>query len=239
MPFPSQTDVDRQIKRSVDLLARMSTRQISKRARSAGRRLKRTVKYMVTSVTGIILVTLSWAIISPIGLQGILLATLAILVAIILSILLSGERTLQPKNLGAVSLDALPLATELWLDRQRRSLPAPAVPILDRIGERLEAMAPQLRRLKQDEPAAREVRALLSNHLPQLVTGYQSIPRDLRYIERNGRIPDRQLIEGLTVIEQEIGEMTEELARGDLDSLAAHGRYLELKYREIKEIGQS
>jgi hypothetical protein len=83
-----------------------------------------------------------------------------------------------------------------------------------------------------------EVRALLSEHLPQLVSGYRSIPRDLRRVESNGRVPDRQLIDGLSLIEKEIGEMTENLARGDLDRLAAHGRYLEIKYQEMKEIGQ-
>jgi hypothetical protein len=32
--------------------------------------------------------------------------------------------------------------------------------------------------------------------------------------------------------------VTGQLARGDLDSLATHTRYLELKYQEMKEIGQ-
>ncbi|HEX7854247.1 MAG TPA: hypothetical protein VF503_11180 [Sphingobium sp.] len=99
-------------------------------------------------------------------------------------------------------------------------------------------MAPQLHQLNPQEPAAREVRALLAEHLPQLVTGYQSIPPELRRVERNGRVPDRQLIDGLSLIEREIGEMTEDLARGDLDKLAAHGRYLELRYEEMKQIGE-
>ncbi|HEX7820261.1 MAG TPA: hypothetical protein VF463_06545 [Sphingobium sp.] len=232
------SEVDRQIERSADLLARISARQIGRRARSAGRRAKRIVKYSVSSMTAIIIVTLGWAILSPIGLQGILVAALAIFVAIILSVLLSGERAVPVGDMHRVELGALPLATERWLDDQRRSLPAPAVSLVDRIGERLEAMAPQLQRLNPQEPAAQEVRALLSDHLPQLVTGYQSIPRNLRRVERNGRMPDRQLIEGLAVIAQEIGEMTEKLASGDLDSLAAHGRYLELKYQDVREIGQ-
>lgn len=32
--------------------------------------------------------------------------------------------------------------------------------------------------------------------------------------------------------------MTEQLASGDLDKLAAHNRYLELKYIEAKELGE-
>lgn len=231
------TDVDRQIQRSAELLQRVSARQLHKRARSAGRRVKRTVKYAVLSVTAILVAAIGWAILSPIGFQGILLVGLAIFAALVLSAMLSGERPVPQQALETLEITALPAATERWLDGQRAALPAPATPILDRIGERLEALAPQLLDLDPRTPAAVEVRALLSDHLPQLVTGYQAIPPELRRVERNGRVPDRQLVEGLSLIEQEIGEMTEDLARGDLDRLAAHGRYLELKYQEMKEIG--
>jgi hypothetical protein len=140
-------------------------------------------------------------------------------------------------KLGETDLKTLPLKTEIWLESQRKALPAPAIPILDAIGIRLETLAPQLARLNPQEPAALEVRRLLSDHLPELVTGYQSIPAPLRAQPRNGRVPDAQLVEGLSVIEQEIGTMTEQLASGDLDKLAAHNRYLEVKYLEAKELG--
>ncbi|MET0362708.1 MAG: hypothetical protein ABW048_13255 [Sphingobium sp.] len=232
------TDVDRQLQRSAELLNRVSTRQIAKRTRSAVRRAQRAVKYATISITAIIVAAIGWAIVSPIGLEGVLIAMLAIFGALILSVLLSAERKVETATLGKTDLLTLPGATERWLDNQRRALPAPAMPLLDRIGTRLEALQPQLARLDANSPAALEVRALLSDHLPQLVTDYQSIPPDLRRVERNGRVPDRQLIDGLSVIEAEIGEMTEELARGDLDRLAAHGRYLEIKYQEMKQIGQ-
>src|SRR3546814_7486947 len=95
------------------------------------------------------------------------------------------------------------------------------------MGGRLETLAPQLQSLDQNEPAALEVRRLLSDHLPELVTGYQSIPEPLRRQERNGRVPENQLMEGLEVIDREIGSMTENLAAGDLDKLATHNRFLE------------
>ncbi|HEX7872715.1 MAG TPA: hypothetical protein VF475_07390 [Sphingobium sp.] len=230
------SEVDRQIQRSAELLQRVSARQLHKRARAAGRRAKRAVKYAVVSVTAIIVATLGWAIISPIGLQGVLIAAMLILLALIASVMLSGERAVPVEALGRTGLLTLPAATERWLDAQRRLLPAPAMPIIDRIGTRLEALAPQLRDMNPQEPAAQEIRTLLADHLPQLVNGYGSIPPELRKAERNGRVPDRQLIDGLSLIEQEIGEMTESLARGDLDRLAIHGRYLELKYTETKEI---
>jgi len=112
------------------------------------------------------------------------------------------------------------------------------VKLIDSIGVRLETLAPQLSRLNPQEPAAVEVRKLLSDHLPELVTGYQSIPEPLRREERNGRVPEQQLIDGLSVIDGEIDRMTEQLASGDLDKLATQNRFLELKYQEAKALGE-
>lgn len=232
------TDVDRQLQRSAELLNRVSARQLQKRARAAGRRAKRMAQYAFFSVTAIILVAIGAGFVAPLGFSGVMLTALAIMVALVLSVMLSGERKVPARDLGRLEITALPAATERWLDGQRAALPAPATQLFDRIGDRLEALAPQLVQLGPEEPAAREVRALLSEHLPQLVSDYRSIPKDLRRVERNGRVPDRQLVDGLSLIEKEIGEMTENLARGDLDRLAAHGRYLEIKYQEMKEIGQ-
>lgn len=50
-------------------------------------------------------------------------------------------------------------------------------------------------------------------------------------------MPETQLIEGLSVIDAEIGRMSEQLASGDLDKLATQNRFLELKYQEAKELG--
>src|SRR3546814_6149528 len=58
------------------------------------------------------------------------------------------------------------------------------VPYTTLFRSRLETLAPQLQSLDQNEPAALEVRRLLSDHLPELVTGYQSIPEPLRRQER-------------------------------------------------------
>ena len=55
---------------------------------------------------------------------------------------------------------------------------------------------------------------------------------------RRRRIPERQLIDGLGVIDAEIARMSENLASGDLDKLAVQNRFLELKYQEAKELGQ-
>lgn len=173
----------------------------------------------------------------PLGTSGVMIVLGLLLVTTLFFALLPGERAVSPDKLADSSLTALPLKTEIWLENQRKALPAPAVTLVDSIGVKLETLAPQLERLGEQDPAAHEIRKLLADHLPELVTGYQSIPAPLRREERNGRVPEKQLIEGLSVIDAEIGRMSEQLASGDLDKLATQNRFLELKYQEAKELG--
>ena len=72
----------------------------------------------------------------------------------------------------------------------------------------------------------------MGEQLPEFVRDYQRVPPTMRTTPRNGKTPDQQLTEGLDLIEREIGEMSEQLAQGDLDALATRGRFLEIKYRE-------
>jgi hypothetical protein len=73
----------------------------------------------------------------------------------------------------------------------------------------------------------------MAEELPELVSGYQRVPANMRRKTGDGISPDRQLMDGLTVVESELGRMTEQLARGHLDRLATQNRYLELKYRDV------
>ncbi|WP_313391783.1 hypothetical protein [Sphingobium yanoikuyae] len=173
----------------------------------------------------------------PLGTSGVMIVLGLLLVTTLFFALLPGERAVSPDKLADSALTALPLKTEIWLENQRKALPAPAVTLVDSIGVKLETLAPQLERLGEQDPAAHEIRKLLADHLPELVTGYQSIPAPLRREERNGRVPEKQLIEGLSVIDAEIGRMSEQLASGDFDKLATQNRFLELKYQEAKELG--
>lgn len=174
----------------------------------------------------------------PLGTTGVMIALGLIVAALLLIVLLPSEPRVRTQALASVPLPALPLQTEIWLDNQRKALPAPAVTLADSIGVKLETLAPQLERLGEREPAAQEIRKLLSDHLPELVTGYETIPASLRREERNGRVPEQQLVEGLTVIDGELARISETLASGDIDKLAVQNRFLELKYQEAKELGR-
>ncbi|HKT75160.1 MAG TPA: hypothetical protein VJQ78_00390 [Sphingobium sp.] len=234
------TRSDRVLADAEAVLRRHSERGRSLSARTRQRRnaaLQRKVKYAFWAIVAVLVASVVAGFVTPLGTSGVMVALGVMLAALLLIFALPSDRRVRTEALAEAPLAALPLRTEIWLDNQRKALPAPAITLVDSIGVKLETLAPQLERLGEQEPAAQDIRKLLADHLPELVTGYQSIPVPLRGQERNGRVPEQQLIEGLGVIDGELARMSETLASGDLDKLAVQNRFLELKYQEAKELG--
>ena len=183
---------------------------------------------------GILVAAFIWgAFVSPLGIGGVLAVALMLMLAVLFVVLLpTSTRVRVPdlKTLPSTPLPQLPDKTKAWLDGQRLALPAPARSLADGIGVKLAALAPQLAMLDEREPAAAAVRRLIGNELPELVRGYQSVPQALRKTDTDGMVPERQLMDGLSVVDSELSRMSEQLARGDLERLATQGKYLELKY---------
>jgi hypothetical protein len=102
----------------------------------------------------------------------------------------------------------------------------------------LDQLAPQLQTLDENDLAAREVRKLVGEHLPELINGYKKIPDSLKHKEHAGKTPAQQLVDGLKTIDREIETMTGQIARGELDKLAVRGRYLEMRYDNTDTNGQ-
>lgn len=227
------TDIDRQIARSADLINRVDARsRRADRRRHRPNGLATRVARIAVADAAIIMAAIVFALaVMPIGLLGAV-AVMGLLIATTIALAIFPLAVPpNPEKLREVPLKALPAQTERWLDTQRAALPAPAITLIDQIGVRLDTLAPQLATLGEDQPAATEVRKLVGEQLPEFIKGYTRVPPEFRRVERNGKTPDAQLIDGLKLIEAEIGEMTAQLAEGDLDQLATRGRYLEIKYR--------
>lgn len=175
--------------------------------------------------------TVIWGMVAPIGIGGAMVATLIFIAAAVLLLTFPRTQISDAAPLPTTDLALLPLRTEEWLSTQRLALPAPAMTLVDGIGLKLEQLAPQLQMLDAREPAAAEVRRLIAEELPELIKGYQRVPTALRRDGINGMSPDKQLVDGLAVVDSELGRMSEQLATGDLNKLATQGRYLELKYQ--------
>lgn len=230
------TDVDRQLASADALLERTRERYGSVSKRSRQRReaeiLRRVARIAVADGL-IIAVALVLGLVLPagIGMFGALAVMALLILATVVFAIFPLSDVPRVEQLAQVPLKALPLTTERWLETQRPALPSPVRGLVDSIGVKLEMMAPQLALLDEQSPAASEVRTLIGEQLPELIKGYSRVPEPLRRVERNGLTPDQQLAQGLQVIDDEIGEMSAQLAQGDLDLLATRGRYLQIKYQ--------
>ena len=230
------SEVDRQIARSKEVIARANQRNATPRTRrTAAARAARAIKYAVGGVGMIALIAIVWGLITPIGTTGVMIAFLAMLATMCLAIMLSREPEVSFDTLAQSDLKSLPATTERWLHSQRPAMPAPAVRLVDGIGVKLETLQSQVQFLDPREPVALEVRRLIADDLPELVKGYTRVPQHLRAEGLNGMSPDKQLLDGLGVVDSELDRLSEQLATGDLNTLATQGRYLELKYQGDSE----
>lgn len=234
------TDVDRQLAQADALLERTRERYGSVSKRTRQRReadiLRRVARIAVADGL-IVAVALVIGFITPLGMFGALAVMALLILATLFFAIFPLSAPPRVEQLAQVPLKALPLTTERWLEAQRPALPSPVRGLVDSIGVKLEILAPQLAQLDENSPAAGEVRTLVGEQLPELINGYARVPQPLRRVERHGLTPDQQLAQGLQLIDDEISQMSAQLAQGDLDLLATRGRYLQIKYRDEDQLG--
>jgi len=210
------------------VIGRVPSRGRARQTQAIGKRLTRIAVADVSIL--IAAMVIGWIV--PLGIGGAMLVMALLVAATVLFAVWPAERAPTPERLAAVDIRALPAQTERWLEAQRPALPAPAMTLVDRIGLRLETLTPQLATLDANTQEAVDVRKLIGEQLPAFVKDYEKVPASLRTTPRNGRTPDAELVDGLKLIEQEIGEMTARLAQSDLDNLSTRGRFLEMKYKD-------
>ncbi len=201
--------------------------------RIKSKHLSKKLQRIVLTIAGIVVAAMiAGLIIDGIGFVGVMVTALAIVVAAF--VLGKYPKMAVPQRADLTrSTDAKELVgrTELWLEAQRPALPAPAADMVGRIGVQLDALGLQLDGIDPNHPAAREVRSLVGETLPEMVDSYRRIPQHLRGEERaGGATPDDQLTGGLAKVSDEIDRVTRQLAEGSLDDLAVKTRYLDYKY---------
>lgn len=173
----------------------------------------------------------------PRGVEGLIAAplVLSLMWATILYFSLRERRT-KPEMLLKSGLAQLPAQTGDFIEQERKLLPSGAQTQLDAIGLRLDALGPQLSGLGEQSDGAAELRRLLGEELPELVRAYRKVPPAMTQQPLyGGATPERQLIDGLGTIDQQLTRLSERLAKNDLHAFATHQRYLELKYKRDEE----
>lgn len=216
-----------------EMLRRVSPegREQARRAREA--KAKRQKRLMLRLVMAAIAALLAWALLAAVSAPGVALAAASAVMLLLTTLILVRAERLVP---GSEALTEAPfhcLAEEsiVWLAAQRRGLPPRAAQLADSMSGRLDALAPHLGRLDPRSPAAAALRKLVAEEMPRLVDGWRTVPISARRAPgADGRTPDDHLINGLQLIEAELGQAGEQLGQGSIDRIEVFGRYLELKY---------
>jgi hypothetical protein len=194
-----------------------------------GRRLKRIgVGIGLVSIAAIVV-----GLITPIGMFGFLAAVgLAIGIAAMVAFLPSPARTAAapatdlPNGMMVQRFDS-------YIYRSRAALPAPAQSELDAISAALPSLRQTLERIDALDPNAQDARRLMSVHLPGLIDRYRQVPSAFRN-ERDGDgvSVDERLVEGLAAGRAALGEISEKLARADMNAFETQGRFIKSRYGE-------
>ena len=194
-----------------------------------GRRLKRIgIGIGLVSIAAILV-----GLITPIGMFGFLAAVgLAIGIAAMVAFLPSPARTAAapatdlPNGMMVQRFDS-------YIYRSRAALPAPAQSELDAISAALPSLRQTLERIDALDPNAQDARRLMSVHLPGLIDRYRQVPSAFRN-ERDGDgvSVDERLVEGLAAGRAALGEISEKLARADMNAFETQGRFIQSRYGE-------
>lgn len=237
------SEVDRTIERANAALERARTRETSpavsgRQHRAQIRRAQRFAAILGGGFAAILAVVIGWSLLFGVvsGL-GILMLILAALAVFVVAGVWSRDPDIEVSSIARGSLPAIVDKTDRWLSQQRAALPAPAQTLSDQLGARIAALQPQLATIDEGSHEARELRRLMGDELPDLVTKYRQVPKHLQREERNGRVPEQELVEGLRVLDQQIADVSRNMGVAQMDQLSSQKRYLELRYQDDETPG--
>ena len=236
------TDVNTKVERALARFDRVTralderdgaAREAAKRERQRlnrdfGRRAARVgVAIGIVSIATIVI-----GLIVPIGLFGFLAAIgLAIGIAALLAFT-PGETAAKAPTADLPN-GQMVQRFDSYLYLTRASLPAPARVEVDAISGQLPLLRRALERVETLDPKAQDARRLMSLHLPGLIDRYLAVPPEFR---RQGDVEgvsvDERLVEGLAAARTALGEISEDLTRGDLAAFETQGRFIKSRYGE-------
>lgn len=200
------------------------------------RRYGRATRNAVLALLVVSIATIVVGVVTPIGLFGFLAAVaLAVAVAGLLFFWGSREETAMPSVPQDVPNAEMVQRFDSYLYRNRRALPAPAQTVVDGISAHLGTLRQTLERTDVLDPDAQEARRLMSVHLPGLIERYANVPPAYRgEADAEGKTVDQRLVEGLAASRTALGEVSERLAKRDVDAFSTQGRFIESKYGQTE-----
>ncbi|MEM7689860.1 MAG: hypothetical protein AAF291_12635 [Pseudomonadota bacterium] len=198
---------------------------------------KSRAKYFVGALVAILVsASVAGIVLDGIGFTGVMMTALAVMAAAYVFTNYPKVKQVKRTELKQGSPKQMVANTELWLEQQRKALPAPAVQVVDQLGTQLDALGLQLETIDAAHPAMNDVRELVGEYIPETIENYRKIPEHLRTEQHTGKSADERLTDSLTKVSSEINRVTRELAEGAMDDLAIKDRYLDYRFGGIEAL---
>lgn len=194
-------------------------------------------KYFAGAVLAIFVsASVAGLVLDGIGFTGVMMVALAVMAAAFVFTNYPKVKVPRREELKQGSPKQMVANTELWLEQQRKALPAPAVQVVDQLGVQLDALGLQLETVDAAHPAMNDVRELVGEYIPETIDNYRKIPEHLRTEQHTGKSADERLTDSLTKVSSEIDRVTRQLAEGAMDDLAIKDRYLEYRFGGVEAL---
>lgn len=125
---------------------------------------------------------------------------------------------------------------KLALDRQVRvitgKVPPEVMAKVLKIRQTILGILPRLGNLAPGSPELFVIERTATNYLPTSLDAYLNLPKAyaIRHQVQNGKTPKEILLDQLTLLENKMNEVADDVHRNDSDRLLAHGRFLEERF---------
>jgi len=100
-------------------------------------------------------------------------------------------------------------------------------------------MLPRLGSLEASSPELFVLERTATNYLPTSLQAYLNLPREYatRHVVQDGKTPREILLDQLTLLENKMNEVADDVHRNDADRLLANGRFLEERFGRAPDRG--
>ncbi|MFL6843481.1 MAG: hypothetical protein ACJ8ER_01205 [Allosphingosinicella sp.] len=195
--------------------------------------LVRRVAGMGMAIGLLIVATILFGLIQPIGITGLFLVGLGILAILLLFSFWPGGEGKRVAYSEELPTPIVVRQLEAMLVQRRAALPAPAARRTDAIGAQLPLLESRLAEVDPLDPLAQDARRLMGKHLPELIERYERIPAAYRQqTDGEGLTADQRLVASLDAAKQALGEIGDRLTESDRQAFETQGRFIESRYRD-------
>lgn len=133
----------------------------------------------------------------------------------------------------SLSVEELTARLDALLGRVRPALPAASVSRLERIRSAIHEVLPRLMASTAGSDDLYTVRETVLHYLPETLSNYLALPPLFRTtrVVRDKKTAQDLLVEQLTVLDEQLQQVVDNVSRGDVAALLANGRFLEAKFK--------